>query len=71
MEELRREAENKISEDQVWLRKFNELRDLLGGRNKLARFLGVSPPYLGRILSRKKPMTAEILEKFKTATSGA
>ena len=71
VEELRREAENKISEDQVWLRKFNELRDLLGGRNKLARFLGVSPPYLGRILSRKKPMTAEILEKFKTATSGA
>ena len=37
----------------------------MGGRNKLAAALGVSGPYLGRVLGRKKPMTPELIEKLK------
>jgi plasmid maintenance system antidote protein VapI len=36
-----------------------------GGRNKLAELLGVSGPYLGRVLGGKKPMTAEMIERLK------
>ena len=37
----------------------------MGGRNKLAAALGVSGPYLGRVLGGKKPMTAEMIERLK------
>ena len=37
----------------------------MGGRNKLAAALGVSGPYLGRVLGEKKPMTAELIERLK------
>ena len=36
-----------------------------GGRNKLASLLGVSGPYLGRVLGGKKPMTAEVVSRLK------
>ena len=35
-----------------------------GGRNKLAAAIGVSGPYLGRVLSGKKPMTEELIERM-------
>ena len=36
-------------------------REHVGGRNKLAKLLGVTGPYLGRVLSGEKPMTEELL----------
>jgi hypothetical protein len=39
----------------------------LGGRNKLADQLGVSRPYIGRVLKGEKPMTEELVEKFNEA----
>ena len=40
------------------------LRDEVGGRNKLARLLGVTGPYLGRVLRGEKPMTEELAERL-------
>jgi transcriptional regulator with XRE-family HTH domain len=45
----------------------SELRRLLGrvgGRNKLAKLLGVTGPYLGRVLRGEKPMTEELVERL-------
>jgi plasmid maintenance system antidote protein VapI len=35
------------------------------GRNKLATLLGVTGPYLGRVLSGEKPMTAEMIGRLR------
>jgi hypothetical protein len=32
--------------------------------------LGVTGPYFGRVLSGKKPMTAEVIERLKTVSAG-
>ena len=53
-----------------WLKRLRELRDKVGGRNKLATMLGVSAPYLGRVLSGEKPMTAELIERIRIAQVG-
>ena len=37
------------------LEELKRLRDRVGGRNKLAELLGVSGPYLGRVLRGEKP----------------
>ena len=39
------------------------LREKVGGRNKLAKLLGVSGPYLGRVLRGEKPMTGQMIER--------
>jgi hypothetical protein len=49
-------------------RALEELRRLclqVGGRNKLAKLLGVSAPYLGRVLRGEKPMTEELIARLK------
>jgi DNA-binding transcriptional regulator YdaS (Cro superfamily) len=49
-----------------------ELRRLLkevGGRNKLARLLGVSGPYLRGVLRGEREMTEEIVESVKSLPS--
>src|SRR5208337_1082352 len=44
------------------LKDLRRLRDKVGGRNKLAKVLGVTGPYIGRVLSGEKPMTGELAE---------
>jgi hypothetical protein len=63
-EALGQEADPVAKENQKWLEKLREFRDHVGGRNKLAKLLGVSGPYLGRVLSGEKPMTAEMVERL-------
>src|SRR5271166_125676 len=47
------------------LEELRRLRDKVGGRNKLAKLLGVTGPYLGRVLRGEKPMTEELNYKLK------
>jgi len=46
------------------LEELRRLRDKVGGRNKLAKLLGVTGPYLGRVLRGEKPMTEELVAKL-------
>jgi transcriptional regulator with XRE-family HTH domain len=65
-EKLRVERGPAVAERDKWLQIARKLMVKMGGRNKLAAALGVSGPYLGRVLSGKKPMTAELIERLKT-----
>jgi DNA-binding transcriptional regulator YdaS (Cro superfamily) len=65
-EQLRQETETVEVENAKWLQKAQELLGLVGSRNKLAKLLGVNPPYLGRVLSGKKPMTAGMIERIRS-----
>jgi plasmid maintenance system antidote protein VapI len=40
------------------------LTEEVGGRNKLARLLGVTGPYVGRVLKGEKPITEELAQKI-------
>ena len=40
------------------------LGEKVGGRNRLAKLLGVTGPYLGRVLRGEKPMTEELAERL-------
>ena len=64
-EELRQEANQEAEMLGRWLTIAHEERDRAGGRNKLARALGVSAPYIGRVLNGEKPMTEELAERLK------
>ena len=64
-EEMRKEAELAEAEDEQWLERLRELRDKVGGRNKLADLLGLDPTYLGRVLRGQKPMTAGMIERLR------
>jgi hypothetical protein len=66
-ERLRLEHGPARAEREKWLQIARELMIKMGGRNKLARLLSVSGPYLGRVLSAKKPMTAQLIERIKAA----
>jgi DNA-binding transcriptional regulator YdaS (Cro superfamily) len=57
-------------EKEGWLEKLRELCDRAGGRNKLAKLLGVSRPYLGRVLREEKPMTARMIERLTRPLPG-
>jgi len=48
-----------------WLQKLREFLSLVGSQNKLAKMLGVSRPYVGRVLSGEKPITAGMIERLK------
>ncbi|MGD9658359.1 MAG: hypothetical protein AB7U61_12125, partial [Methylocystis sp.] len=63
-EELRQEDENRAAQNEQWLEKLRQLRTEVDSRNKLADLLGVDPNYLGRIIRRQKPMTAEMVERL-------
>jgi plasmid maintenance system antidote protein VapI len=45
------------------LKDLRRLKDSVGGRNKLAKLLGVTGPYIGRVLKGEKPMTEELADK--------
>jgi transcriptional regulator with XRE-family HTH domain len=64
-EELRQEAGLAAVEKEGWLEKLRELSAQVGGRNRLAKLLGVSGPYLGRVLRAEKPMTAEMVGRLR------
>jgi plasmid maintenance system antidote protein VapI len=46
------------------LKDLRRLKDKVGGRNKLATLLGVTGPYIGRVLSAEKPMTEELIKRL-------
>jgi transcriptional regulator with XRE-family HTH domain len=63
-EALRLEADPIAAAMDKALKDLRRLKEKVGGRNKLARLLGVSGPYIGRVLKGDKPMTEELIEKF-------
>jgi hypothetical protein len=64
-EELRQGAGPAEEEKQRLLERLKELCDQSGGRNKLAKLLGVSGPYLGRVLNGNKPVTARMVGRLR------
>ena len=72
---LRRIAAATVALRDRFLRSKSEAEDLLdwareavidlGGRNALAKLLGVSGPYLGRVLSGAKPLSSELMARFR------
>jgi hypothetical protein len=68
-ERLRLERGPALTEREKWLQIARELMMKMGGRNKLAFALDVSGPYLGRVLGGKRPMTAELIERFNAFTA--
>jgi hypothetical protein len=46
------------------LANLRQLKDQVGGRNKLAKLLGVTGPYVGRVLKGEKPMTEELADRL-------
>jgi transcriptional regulator with XRE-family HTH domain len=64
-EQLRQETEPVEAENARWLQKLREFLSLAGSQNKLAKLLGVSRPYLGRVLSGEKPITAKMIERLR------
>ena len=63
-ETLRKEADPVAAALDRALKDLRRLRDEVGGRNKLAKMLGVTGPYLGRVLSGEKQMTEELVERL-------
>ena len=63
-EALRQEADPVAAAMDKALKDLRRLRDKVGGRNKLAKLLGVTGPYLGRVLRGEKPMTEELVERL-------
>ena len=63
-EDLRQEADPIAAAICKALEELHQLRDNVGGRNKLAKLLGVSGPYLGRVLRGEKPMTEQLVERL-------
>jgi hypothetical protein len=70
VEELSREATQIESEAEHWLGVARELAKELGGRNRLAEALGVTGPYLGRVLRGIKPISSELTQKLQKLTDG-
>jgi hypothetical protein len=66
-EALRQEADPRAAAMDNALKDFRRLRDEVGGRNKLAKLLGFTGPYIGRVLSGEKPMTEEMVRKLREA----
>ena len=64
-EQLRQETEPVAAVNAKWLQQAHELLSLVGNQNKLAKLLGVSRPYLGRVLSGEKPITAGMIERLR------
>jgi transcriptional regulator with XRE-family HTH domain len=65
VEQLRHETEPVAAVNARWLQKLREFLSLVGSQNKLAKLLGVSRPYLGRVLSGEKPVTAGMIERLR------
>jgi transcriptional regulator with XRE-family HTH domain len=67
-ESLRQEADPVAAAMDNALKHLRRLKDKVGGRNKLAKLLGVTGPYIGRVLKGEKPMTEELVEKLAQLT---
>ena len=65
-EALRQEADPVATAMDKALRDLRRLKEHVGGRNKLAKVLGVTGPYIGRVLKREKPMTEELVKRLTT-----
>jgi hypothetical protein len=63
-EALRQEADPLATKMDQALKELRRLKEKVGGRNKLARLLEVSGPYVGRVLKGEKPMTEELVEQL-------
>ena len=63
-EDLRQEADPKAAAMDKALKELRRLREHVGGRNKVAKLLGVTGPYIGRVLSGEKPMTEELAKRI-------
>ena len=63
-EALRQEADPIAAAMDTALKDLRRLKEKVGGRNKLAKVLGVTGPYIGRVLKREKPMTEELAERL-------
>jgi biopolymer transport protein ExbB/TolQ len=59
-EALRQEADPKATAMDRALKDLRCLKEKVGGRNKLAKVIGVTGPYIGRVLKGEKPMTEEL-----------
>jgi hypothetical protein len=64
-EALRHEADPVAAAMDNALGDLRRLKDKVGGRNNLADLLGLSRPYIGRVLSGEKPMTEELAERIR------
>ena len=65
VEQLRQETEPVAAVNARWLQKLREFLSLVGSQNKLAKLLGVSRPYLGRVLNGEKPITAGMVARIR------
>jgi len=65
-EQLHHETEPVAAVNERWLQMLREFLSLVGSQNMLAKLLGVSRPYLGRVLSGEKPVTAGVIERIRT-----
>ena len=63
-EALRQQADPTAAAMEKALEELRWLQDKAGGRNKLAKLLGITGPYLGRVLREEKPMTEELARKM-------
>jgi Helix-turn-helix len=66
-EQLSHESEPVAAVNARWLQKLREFLALVGSQNKLAKLLGVTRPYLGRVLRGEKPITAGMIERLGLA----
>jgi len=64
LEALRQEHEVAAGDQQRWLEIARRLRDELGSGNKLADLLGVSRPYMHRLLTGRKPPSRRLIAKL-------
>jgi hypothetical protein len=63
-EALRQEADPVAAAMDKALKDLRRLKVKVGGRNKLAKLLDVTGPYVGRVLKGEKPMTEELVDKL-------
>jgi hypothetical protein len=63
-EALRQEADPVAAAMDKALKDLRRLKETVGGRNKLAKLLSVTGPYIGRVLSGEKPMTEELAKRI-------
>ncbi|WP_312162545.1 helix-turn-helix transcriptional regulator [Phenylobacterium sp.] len=70
-EELRRDAVSQAAERTGWLEKLHALRERVGSGNRLADLLGVSRPYLHRVMRGTKPLTNELVDRLEAVLDKA
>ncbi|WP_339931301.1 hypothetical protein [uncultured Brevundimonas sp.] len=69
LEGIRQKQMAAAGEQQKWLEIGRRLRDELGSGNKLADLLGVSRPYMHRVLNGRKPLSERLIALLSAPTS--